>query len=194
MADAATSTTTASDVLKFLDYAEKKGLLKGNTAAGHKAAAKKVLSIEGDLDKVDVRALDLDMLFQRFENLHKDEFTPGSLQTYRGRVRQAISWYLTWSANPSGWMPPVGVTRGPRPTTNGKPTADNPPKPGAADDPTPAPPPAPEPKGRLIDYPFPLREGVLARLFLPADLKRAEVRRLTAYMATLAVDGDIEPQ
>jgi hypothetical protein len=27
-------------------------------------------------------------------------------------------------------------------------------------------------------------------LFIPADLKRAEVRRLTAYMMTLAVDTD----
>ena len=190
MADGATSTTTASDVLKFLDYAEKKGLLKGNTAAGHKAAAKKVLSIEGDLDKVDVRHLDLDTLFQRFENLHKDEFTPGSLQTYRSRVRQAISWFLTWSANPSGWKPPVGVTRTARPSTNGKLIGDNPLKPGVADDATAPPPPAPEPKGRLVDYPFPLRAGVMVRLFLPADLKRVEVRRLNAYMATLAVDGD----
>jgi hypothetical protein len=40
-----------------------------------------------------------------------------------------------------------------------------------------------------MDYPFPLREGVIAHLWLPADLKRTDVKRLTAFMNTLVMDG-----
>jgi hypothetical protein len=46
--------------------------------------------------------------------------------------------------------------------------------------------------GGLVEYPFPLRAGKLGYLRLPADLRMAEVRRLSAYLATLAVDSDPE--
>jgi hypothetical protein len=42
-----------------------------------------------------------------------------------------------------------------------------------------------------VEYPFPLREGRLAYLKLPVDLKATEVKRLTAFLNTLAVDADI---
>lgn len=42
----------------------------------------------------------------------------------------------------------------------------------------------------LVEYPFPLREGRLAYLRLPMDLKMAEVRRLVSYLNTLAVDAE----
>ena len=40
----------------------------------------------------------------------------------------------------------------------------------------------------LIDYPFPLRDGVTVRLMLPRDITVNEVKRLNAFMSTLAVD------
>ncbi|QQS01925.1 MAG: MFS transporter [Austwickia sp.] len=42
----------------------------------------------------------------------------------------------------------------------------------------------------LVDYPFPLRPGLLARLVLPEDLTSSEADRLTAYIRTLAVAHD----
>jgi hypothetical protein len=35
-----------------------------------------------------------------------------------------------------------------------------------------------------------VREGQIARLVLPRDLKTSEVKRLAAFMSTLAVDFD----
>jgi len=46
----------------------------------------------------------------------------------------------------------------------------------------------PLPATGLVEYPFPIREGQTARLILPRDLKIAEVKRLTAFLATLPVD------
>lgn len=41
---------------------------------------------------------------------------------------------------------------------------------------------------RFIEYPYPLREHFTVRLLLPRDLSTAEVRRLSEFLTTLAVD------
>jgi hypothetical protein len=188
----ATTGTTASDLMTFIDVQQKKGYMKANTAHSLKAAAKKVLSIDGDLDHIDVSQVDVDELFRRFANLPvADGLKQESKIAYRQRVGQAISWFLGYKADPVGWRPPATA---PRPTGNGH--GKNKPKPTpparhtlpADQTPTPPLPPTVEGKWRVIDFPFPLRDGLIAHLLLPADLKRAEVRRLNAYMTTLAAD------
>jgi hypothetical protein len=42
-----------------------------------------------------------------------------------------------------------------------------------------------------VSYPFPLRPGMLAQISLPADLTKAEAKRLAAFVESLAMD---EPQ
>jgi hypothetical protein len=179
--------TKASDLLRFLDWARDKHEIKANTVNGIKAACKAVLEGEGNLDAVEIRGIDLDAVFRRFENGTGRGLKTASLRAYRQRVQQAIEMFLPWVDNPSNWKPLVSSRAKAEP--NGKAT----PKPKAArrEAPPPGGPTVPvlEPKVGLVDYPFPLRPGVMARLFLPADLKRAEVKRLTAYMSTLADDG-----
>lgn len=182
--------TTALDLMAFLDQTQQKGYMKGNTAQSLKAAAKKVLSIDGDLAHIDVAKVDVEELFRRFANLPAgDALNQESKAAYRQRVSQAVGMFLAYKADPIGWRPP-SAARTPRPAPNGKPK-HQPGTPAARQMPEPAPPPqAIDSKWRVIDFPFPLREGLIAHLILPADLKRAEVRRLNAYMATLAADGD----
>ena len=178
--------TSGTDLIKFLNYAADKGLVNRNTAMAMKAAATKVISVEGELDAVNVEGLDLDGLFRRFETLHKSGYTPESLETYRSRFNQAVSWFLSWNRDPAGWKPTV---RAGKPAANGK----KKPKPEAfipEDMPPPERAPAVETKGRLNDYPFPVREGLNARLYLPADLKRAEAKRIVAFINTLVVDAE----
>jgi len=43
----------------------------------------------------------------------------------------------------------------------------------------------------MIDYPFPLRDGLLVRLVLPRDLTAAEAKRLVAFVNALAI-GEAE--
>lgn len=50
------------------------------------------------------------------------------------------------------------------------------------------------PKPRIVQYPFGIRPGVLIYLYLPADLTMAEVKRVTAMMETLTVDGPFQEQ
>lgn len=40
----------------------------------------------------------------------------------------------------------------------------------------------------MIEYPFPLRDDLLARLLLPRDLTTDEAKRLVAFVNALAID------
>src|ERR1700730_11386915 len=120
--------TSGADLVKFLNYAAEKGLVNRNTAMAMKAAATKVLSVEGELDAVNVEGLDLQGLFHRFETLHKGGYTPESLETYRSRFNQAVAWFLSWDRDPARWKRTAGAGK-PAPA-NGKKKPGKPPAPG----------------------------------------------------------------
>ena len=44
-------------------------------------------------------------------------------------------------------------------------------------------------RATIITYLFPIRDGVLASIELPADLTKGEPRRLAAFVDSLAIDG-----
>ncbi len=41
----------------------------------------------------------------------------------------------------------------------------------------------------LINYPFPIRSGIRARLMLPDDLTTAEAERVSAFIRALAIES-----
>jgi hypothetical protein len=181
--------TTGKDLVDFLDYAAEKALMEPNTAAAQKTAIQKVLGMDGELSQIDVASLDLDEQLRRFEIKFKSDFTPGSLNTYGSRVRGAVANFLAWSQDPAGWKPSRVRRTTTSPTANGK-SKNQDKKPAADDEEKTSPPLVLEQKGRLIDYPFPLRDGLRIRLALPEDIKRSEVKRICGFMNSLAVDAD----
>lgn len=50
------------------------------------------------------------------------------------------------------------------------------------------------PRANMMEYLFPLREGVTVRLVLPRDVTVAEVRRLERFMMALVVGEQEEAQ
>jgi hypothetical protein len=190
LGDRALAQTTGTDLVNFLEYAEKKGLINRNTASSVKVACRRVLGLEGDLKTLDIATLDINSLFRRFENLHRTEFTPRSLETYRSRVNMGIKWFLGWSRDPAAWKPVGRPVRGVNGETKRRagPRGDS----SSPDDSSHFPGhlrAAGDQRVRLVDYPFPLRDDVIVRLQLPPDLRGGEVKRLTAYMSTLTVDS-----
>jgi hypothetical protein len=177
--------TTGKAFLGHWEWAAEKGVMNKNTASGLRAACTQVLGVLDDWENVDVKRLDVEETLTRFQNLRKKQFKPQVLETYKRRFRQAVSSYLAYLEDPGSWKP---TTRRARmlSTENDRDSS-------AAEDPL-------HSSGRelpsagLVEYPFPLREGQNARLVLPRDLKRSEVKRLAAFMTTLAVDfEDSEP-
>lgn len=170
--------TTGKALVEHWNWAAEKGVMNKNTAAGLRTACTQVLSALDDGESVDIKSLDVEGAFVRFQNLKKKDFKPAVLETYKRRFRQAVTSYLAYLDDPAGWKPrtldrPAAAEKsngGDRPIDTGRPTKHEMPQAG------------------LVEYPFPLREGQIARLILPRDLKMSEVKRLSAFMATLAVD------
>ncbi|MBV9158845.1 MAG: hypothetical protein JO097_21475 [Acidobacteriaceae bacterium] len=94
-------------VLEFQDYQASKGLLARGTAMARKIALGKVLGILNEDEAQDVTKVDLDDLMLRFSNLQGKDYTPGSMMTYKSRVKAALEDFDSYLANPLGFRPSV---------------------------------------------------------------------------------------
>lgn len=174
---------TGRALVDHWDWAASKGIMNKNTAHGLRTACIQVLGVLDNWESVDVRKLDIDDTLIRFQNIRSKQFKPQVLEEYKRRFRQAVSSFLQYLEDPGNWKP---TSRKPaRPLPRGDREADRVEEVPAATG-------GELPSAGLIEYPFPLREGQTVRLILPRDLKKAEVKRLTAFMMTLAVDYEAE--
>ena len=172
--------TTGKAFVQHWNWAAEKGVMNKNTAAGLRAACTQVLSVLENWEAVDIQSLNLDDVLSRFQNLKKKDFKPHVLETYKRRFKQALTSYLSYLNDPSSWKA-TSAERSPR-----KERASS----GGGDVEQVVTTRGPIPASGLVEYPFPLRDGQIVRLVLPCDLKKSEVKRLSAFMSTLAVDSD----
>jgi hypothetical protein len=181
--------TSGKALVDFWKWAGEKGLVNQNTANSKRAACSQVLGAIDNWETLDVSALNIDDVFRRFTNKRSKDFTPTSLGTYKSRFKQALTDFLAHTQNPESWKP--GSHDRPAATRKEKSAVSAVPKNGNGNS-------TPEThhdmlpgRAGLVEYPFPLREGRFAYLRLPADLKMVDVRRLTAYLNTLADDAEV---
>ena len=172
--------TSGKACVDFWKWAPTKGLVNANTATALRVAVTQVLGVIDNWESVDVGTLDTEDVFTRFVNLKSSSFTPDSLQTYKSRFNRALSSFLEYKKDPAAWKPKAqvtakkpshGVGAAAKETTTEVVTTQ-----------------LPTSRTGLVEYPFPLREGRFAYLKLPVDLTLADVKRLTAYLTTLALD------
>jgi len=180
----------AAGLLEFLDYARAKGILARKTAEAYKSASSLALSIEGDgWENAEVRNIDSDHQLDRYIRLRGQTASPQTLATYRGRLGKAIQLYVDFLDNPTGFRGPTarsrpgGTSARRTPATTAKQTGQLP-RPGEV--------PSAEPS-ELLTYPFPLRAGGMAYLQLPRELTHADVRRLSSFLESLAIDTNPGP-
>jgi hypothetical protein len=179
---------TAEGLVMFLDWASRTGEIAPNTAASYKSAVTKVMEIDEAWGASKIKEVDVARQLDRFSRLRGSRYNATSLRTYGNRFSAAISHYLKYLENPSGFR--AGQTKGARFKGSEKPSAG--PKDSVQVGPTrntsrgftntqeP---------GDLVQYPFPLRLGVMAYLSLPRDLKWSEAQRVAAFVASLAIDS-----
>ena len=195
------SSGTGEGLLLFLDWTIEKSELPRPTASALKTASKKVLSVEEEWQGVNLRGLNTEDLLRRFSIRSRSEYTEKSLTVYRQRFTQAVNMYLTY-LDDGDWRPRHGRTSSA--TRNGAPKNAT----GKQNNSTTAPhlePATQSPVEQapaqaapsvhaavldpgLIEYPFPIRPGLRARLILPDDLTSSEAERVAAFIKTLAFD------
>ena len=167
---------------RFFEHAAEKGLMKRNTAISRKAATNKILAVLDKSELSDLRVLDLDQTFERFQNLHGMEYKPDSLQVYMSRARTAVSDFISYVDNPSSFksISNQRSTRSKATHKQRKKSANNQ-RDSKHEEPS-----HHDTKGIIV--PIPLRENLTVRISnLPADLTQAEAERLAAIVKAYAV-------
>jgi hypothetical protein len=179
-------TGTPEGLEAFVDWMISKGLMRAAAAEPLRSATKQILAtVEPDNPSLDLRTVDTDDVMGRFETLAGQKYAPDSLRAYRNRFNRAIELYRQYLDQGAGkFKPPAG--RAPRRRKsepgNGGPSGTA----GAAL--TPPPTPSGAPSQTLIDYPFPLRTGVMGHLYLPPTLEKEDAERLASFVRALVFD------
>ena len=173
--------TTGKAFVAHWTYVGDKSIMKRNTANSLQAACRQVLSVDEGWEDLDVTQIDVDGVFKRFVNKRGRDFKPESLLAYKRRFALALKMFKEYVNDPEGWKP-MTRERNALQKGNGDESVEE-----SKAVPAKAPIPSLAEPG-LIEFPFPLRGGRVARLRLPADLKMEDVRRLTAFIRALAVD------
>jgi hypothetical protein len=170
-----------------------RGLASTSAIQPWKSAAKQVFTrVEGteSFGNVDVQALDVDEYLERFVTKSRGEYKPDSLNAYANRFRKAVEAYRGYLADPMGWRPKLRASprRAGETGTNGRTRSEAPAPASPTSMAAPAsgsPPPA---APSLTDYPFPLRSGQMAHLYLPSPLDKDDADRLTQFLRALVFE------
>lgn len=174
----------AKGLLAFMDFMIEKGYGSAGAITPWKSAAKQIFStVEGEgFEGLDVRELDIDEYVDRFENRSIGKYSAESLKAYRQRFRKAVEAYKSYLGDPN-WRPDLKRAARPKKAEGPKGrTATKSPAPSAdALDQVPL-----SRSPSLIAYPFPLKDGQMAQLHLPASgLDAGDADRLTAFLRSL---------
>ena len=169
-------------LLEFLNYLADKGLIAKATANSRRIAASKVLKILSDDEAQDVTVLNLDDVMSRFQNLEGKAYTPGSLATYRARMKSALIDFEKYVENPLGFKPTVRR----RGKNKSEPSASADQKPSPASSSRTDTKPASQPMFNSI-VPIQIRRDITVHVQgLPFDLNEAEADRIANVIRAMA--------
>jgi len=180
--------TTGRQLVDHWNWAAEKGLMNKNTASGRRSACVQVLSIMDDWENVDVSELNVDDLLLRFQNLKKKDFRPNVLEVYKKRFKVALDSYLEYLRDPGNWRASSQERQVKAVVSNSKthskrlnarhttiePDSEESSAAGASTG--------------MTEYKFPLRSGIIVKLFLPVDLNALDVQRLSGFLNMLVVE------
>ena len=184
---------TAGGLVEFLDWTARTGLFASNTAASYRTAVTKVLEIDGETwPSIVVLELDVEKQIERFTRLRASRYNPQSIGTYGNRFRAAIEHYRRYLDDPKSFRGgQVKLVPGKAREVGGEEKGKASGKASARN------------KGKsqgdkkvdqkeLIEYPFPLSDGTLAKVWLPRVFRRDDATRFAQFVSSLAVDPLLE--
>jgi len=186
-----TANYSSENLVRFLVMAADKGLMNKNTALAIRNATGKVLDVLEDHERIDVRSIDRERVFQRFQNLNGMKYSPESLTTYRSRFTTALDEFVAYTTNPSAYKPQGRKSASSKKTQAGtqarvKKTKSK----TIANDRSDAPllqATSSSPADSLM-IPVPIREGAMVRIFgIPTDLTVDEAKKISAVIQAYAV-------
>ena len=175
-----TQNRSREDFIRFLEYLGQKGMVPQATASARRTAAFKVLAVLSDEEAQDVINLDVDHIMSRFDNLNPHQYTPESLQSYRSRLKTALSDFRAYSENPVLFRPNGKVRQRHKVASVATPESRKKPQAVLA---------TPSASGfsntpavdlpNVSQLPIQLRQNLIVRIFgLPFDLTKLEAQKI----------------
>lgn len=176
---------TVEGLLAYCDWLAEKGYATGAQIDPWKTAVNKVFdTVEGEgYGALDLSTLDLDDYLSRFQTLAGRQYKAESIVTYGRRLRNAIDAQVHYLET---GRPPTFKRGGSRPKHDGA-TTEATQKKSARTKQSGATP-SPTPYAGLVEFPFPLRNGQMAQLRLPARLEKSDADRLAVFLRALQFD------
>ena len=174
---------TVGGLLAYCDWLKKGHYLGDSAVEGWKTAIKKVFEgVEGEeFVRFDLTDLDLDEYLDRFRRAAGSEYMAETVTVYGRRIRNAIDAQLYYVENRKA----PAFRSGTRKQENGDAKAKAKPRPKSPTTTATAATPAAA-TGDLMEFPFPLRTGQIARFHLPAHgLDPKDADRISAFLRTL---------
>ena len=187
--------TNAGRVNEYLDTLVNRGNATLGAIAPLKTAFTKVMqTVEGDgWENTDVKEIDVDDYVARFTNLTMGRYSNDSLVTYKSRMKKVVRWYLESSSSPSS-TPKLYVSNHLSKVTVKPGSARKPKivkavsKPSASNVEAVQSMPVVAGAANRILYPYPLLDGQIVHVSLPARLTKRDARRIGAFIESIAID------
>ncbi len=178
---------TAVGFNEFFDWLISQGFMTSAAVEPLRSATRQILTtVEPDAEGIDVSQLNADEYMGRFEKLAGHRYSPDSLRAYRSRFVRGLDLYRSFLQDGGeNFTPPV---RSRRRAGRDERRAERRPetaKTTGSSDSAPA-----SSSGGLIDYPFPLRSGVLAHFYLPARLEQEDAERMASFLGALVFEPE----
>lgn len=190
-----------SGLIAYLENLSAKGKVKTSAITPLKSATKAVFStVVGEhWQEIDVRSIDIDDYINRFKNLTIGKYDSNSYNAYRARVSRVINWYNNFLQDP-GWYPTVKDR--PRDAKKNKTVSQSASMTHSVNDISKNETASTvyhaaeqahisEPQHvstRLISFPFPMSNGVIATLYLPQSISPNDANRLQDFIKALVID------
>jgi hypothetical protein len=189
---ASMETRTVEGLMLYTDWLKDKGYQGGSATESWKSATKVVFeTVEPDgWGAISLEGLDLDDYIRRFQTLAGAKYRAETITVYRRRIQNAIeaqAYYVEHGKPPSFKRGNPRSENGSAAGDGQKPATKTKAKAGKVDT-------APadtqqEQHGDLVAFPFPLRNGQMARLHLPArGLHPKDADRMSAFLRSLQMD------
>ena len=176
---------------EFLDYVSDKGLIKQNTARNWRNAASRIFGILEDSEQGDVRNIDIDAVCQRYANLKGKEVTPSSLQTYRSRLKSAVSDFIKYTDAPMSYRPGINQRSSRKRAEKEPQTPENPNKTDRIENESIQSNQVAQTTTRVestYPIPIPLREDLIVQVIgVPFDLTENEAEKIARVVKALGV-------
>jgi hypothetical protein len=170
-------TLSRSNLLDFLDFLRKKGMINSSTASSRKAAVNTLLSILSPEEAADLGKINFDDVAVRFSHLKGSDFKPDSIKVYKSRVYNSLEDLRRYIKDPVNFRP---VTSSQQSSNNKAERNDSPPAHKKKADPMPLTP-------TDVVFPIPIRPDCVIKVVgIPSDLTPQEATKIGKVIAALA--------